>query len=320
MASFVSYMLRVNFSIIIIKMTTSNTTSDLSTASELLFNDDTFHWDKKAQGLLLSSYFYGYIFPNLLGGSLAEIYGGRKVIFAAMFLSAVITAISPFAAHDNFIYMFIMRLVLGILAGFFYPASHQVISKWAPPDEKGKFVFALMGGVFGTVITWPLTGFLIEHFGWRMGFHVPAAFAFIIAFLWLYFVHDSPESHPRISKVEKEMIESSIGCSSINKKAFPPLQDVFKCPRFYSLMFLHFGGTFGLFFLLTAAPKFMSEVLQFKLTEAGILSSIPYLARLIFGFVFGSIGDLLKHKNILSTTSIRKIFCIFCKLINFCQI
>lgn len=289
--------------------TTNVTSSDLIAHGD----DDTFDWDKKSQGLLLSAYFYGYIFPNLLGGSLAEIYGARKIIFIAMFLSAVITSLSPFAASDNFIFMFIMRLLLGVLAGFFYPASHQLISKWAPIDEKGKFVFTLMGGIFGTLITWPLSGFLAEHYGWRSGFHIPAVVAFLIAFLWLYFVHDSPSSHPRISKGEKELIEKSLGTSSASKKAWPPMQDVLTSPSFYALLLLHFGGTFGLFFLITAAPKFMSEVLRFKLTEAGILSSLPYLARLIFGFIFSSAGDFLKSKNILSTTSIRKTFCVFCE-------
>lgn len=309
MASFVSYMLRVNFSIIIIKMSSNSNATDTSVHED----EETFDWDKKSQGLLLSAYFYGYIFPNLLGGTLAEIYGARKLIFIAMFLSAVVTSLSPFAASDNFVFMFIMRLILGFLAGFLYPASHQLISKWAPPDEKGKFVFTLMGGIFGTVIGWPLTGFLSEHYGWRMGFHVPAAITFLIAFLWLYFVHDSPAAHPRISKGEKEFLEKTLGTPSTGKKAWPPMQHVLTCPRFYALLLLHFGGTFGLFFLITAAPKFMSEVLQFKLTEAGILSSLPYLARLIFGYVFGSAGDFLKKREILSTTMIRKTFCIFCK-------
>lgn len=287
-----------------------STTSNATTAHG---DDDTFEWDKKSQGLLLSAYFYGYIFPNLLGGSLAEIYGARKVIFIAMFLSSVVTSLSPFAASDNFIFMFIMRMILGILAGFFYPASHQLISKWSPPDEKGKFVFTLMGGIFGTVISWPLTGYLAENYGWRTGFHIPAAVSFVISFLWLYLVHDSPSTHTRISKEEKDMIEKSLGGTSTNKKAWPPMQDVLTCPKFYSLLLLHFGGTFGLFFLITAAPKFMSEVLKFKLTEAGILSSLPYLARLIFGYIFGSAGDFLKQKNILSTTGIRKTFCVFCE-------
>jgi ACS family sodium-dependent inorganic phosphate cotransporter len=277
--------------------------------------DDYFAWDKQAQGLLLSAYFYGYIFPNLFGGSLAEIYGARKVIFIALFISSIITGISPFAASDNFIYMFIMRLILGLMGGFLYPASHQLISKWAPFEEKGKFVSTLLGGVFGTMITWPLTGYLSEAYGWRLGFYVPAIVGIIISFLWLYFVHDSPETHPRIAKSEKELIEKSLGPSIKNKKSWPPMNLVLTSPAFYSLLLLHFGGTFGLFFLITAAPKFMSEVLKFNLTEAGLLSSLPYLARLIFGYFFGSIGDMLKAKKVLSTTSIRKTFCIFCKLI-----
>ncbi len=146
----------------------ANSTSDLNDHGD----DDIFDWDKKAQGLLLSAYFYGYIFPNLLGGILAEIYGARKVIFIAMLSSSIVTLLSPFAAHDNFLYMFIMRLVLGFLAGFFYPASHQLISKWSVQEEKGKFVSCLLGGVFGSVVGFPLTGYLVENYSWRAGFQV----------------------------------------------------------------------------------------------------------------------------------------------------
>ncbi|KAL7050318.1 hypothetical protein ACKWTF_004034 [Chironomus riparius] len=337
MASFISYMLRVNFSIIIIKMsadtnaTTIQINSSLTASSSdlLLTNetdvvyrsshnddDDQFNWDKKAQGLLLSAYFYGYLFPNLIGGSLAEMYGGRKVVFFTMLISSIITALSPFAAHNNFIFMFIMRFVLGLMGGFLYPALHQIISKWAPFEEKGKFVSTLMGGVFGTVISWPLTGYITEHFGWRHAFYAPAVLSMLISFVWLYFVHDSPTVHPRITKAEKELIEKSLGAVKTDKKKhWPPMNHVLKSLPFYSLVFLHFGGTFGLFFLITAAPKFMSEVLKFKLTEAGILSSLPYLARLIAGYIFGSIGDTLRHKKILGTTAIRKSFCIFSHII-----
>lgn len=118
MASFTSYMLRVNFSIIIIAMTKSD---DLNVAEKLIDVHpdadihDTFNWSKKDQGLLLSAYFYGYIFPNLLGGFLSEKFGGRKVIFIAMLLSSVVTGLSPFAASDNFIFMFSARVVLGVL-------------------------------------------------------------------------------------------------------------------------------------------------------------------------------------------------------------
>lgn len=117
MASFVSYMLRVNFSIIIISMSASTEKfiGNLTQNGTDIITNDKFNWSKKDQGLLLSAYFYGYIFPNLLGGFLSEKFGGRKVIFVGMFLSAIVTGLSPFAANDNFIFMFGARLVLGVL-------------------------------------------------------------------------------------------------------------------------------------------------------------------------------------------------------------
>lgn len=55
------------------------------------------------------------------------------------------------------------------------------------------------------------------------------------------------------------------------------------------------------------------KVLGFKLSHAGILASLPYLARFIAGFVFGALGDVARKKEWMSVTAIRKFFCIFCE-------
>lgn len=82
---------------------------------------------------------------------------------------------------------------------------------------------------------------------------------------------------------------------------------------FLSLIALHFGSLWGLFFLLTAAPEFMNKVLRFDLTNAGILASLPHLARFLTGFGFGYIGDTIRRRQWMTPTTIRKVFCIFCK-------
>lgn len=101
--------------------------------------------------------------------------------------------------------------------GVLYPALHNLISKWAPPDERGKFISALLGGTFGTVVTWPLSGILVEHFGWVYAFYVPAILTALITILWFFVVYDSPNDHPRISKEEKEYIQNALG-GAISKK------------------------------------------------------------------------------------------------------
>lgn len=93
----------------------------------------------------------------------------------------------------------------------------------------------------------------------------------------------------------------------------PPYKNIFLSIPFWALIILHFGNLWGLYFLMTAGPKFMSSVLGFNLGHTGILSALPYLARLIFGFIFGLIGDFIRKRKLLSTSVVRKGFILFCK-------
>lgn len=104
--------------------------------------------------------------------------------------------------------------------GVLYPALHNLISKWAPPVERGKFISSLLGGTFGTVITWPMSGILIENLGWVWAFYVPAVVTIFLTIVWYTIVYDSPTEHPRISTAEREYIEKSLGDNISKKKVF----------------------------------------------------------------------------------------------------
>lgn len=119
---------------------------------------------------------------------------------------------------------------------------------------------ALLGGTFGTVITWPVAGILMETLGWVWAFYVPGLVTALFTFAWYYVISDTPADHPRISCEEMEFIEHSIGDSVSKKKVSPPVLRLLISLPFWSLMLLHFGNVYGLYFLITAAPKFMSEV------------------------------------------------------------
>lgn len=86
-----------------------------------------------------------------------------------------------------------------------------MISRWAPPAEKGKFVAALMGNTLGTVITWPLLGAVIRSIGWVWAFIIPAVITTIWAVIWFFTVSDSPSDHWWITDEERDYITSSFG-------------------------------------------------------------------------------------------------------------
>jgi MFS transporter, ACS family, solute carrier family 17 (sodium-dependent inorganic phosphate cotransporter), other len=188
-----------------------------------------------------------------------------------------------------------------------------LVSRWAPKDEKGKFISALLGGALGNVITWVMLGPIIKTFGWQFGFYIPALITLVFVLMWYILVADSPADHSSISKKEREYIQDSLGDSVSKSKSLPPVLSVLSSIPFYALLILHYGSLWGLYFLQTAAPMFMTEALKFDLSAAGNFSSLPPLARLLAGFGFGAIGDFIRRRNFMKVTIIRKSFCLFCK-------
>lgn len=57
--------------------------------------DGYYEWDEKTQGLILSSFFYGYIVTHLPGGIIAEKFGGKYSLGLGILSTAFFTLITP---------------------------------------------------------------------------------------------------------------------------------------------------------------------------------------------------------------------------------
>ncbi|XP_061379217.1 uncharacterized transporter slc-17.2-like isoform X2 [Danaus plexippus] len=275
----------------------------------------TFDWTKDQQATILGSYFWCYPITSLIGGMASERWGPRYVVLITSLVSAILTALSPAAARLDYVALVIIRFFLGCAGGFIYPSLHCLVARWAPPAEKGKFVSAMMGGTLGTVVTWSLTGPLLERFGWASAFYVPAGLTFIWCGFWWYLVADTPSEHPRISASERKYILDALGDKVKKSKGLPPFRRIITSFPFLAMVILHFGNLWGLYFIMTVGPKFVSSVLGFELSAAGIISALPYLARLILATIFGAIGDCILSRKLMTTTTIRKFFCLFSHII-----
>ncbi|XP_047521898.1 sialin-like isoform X1 [Pieris napi] len=272
---------------------------------------ETFNWTMDQQGTIIGAYFWCYPFTSLVGGMAAERWGPRYVVLVTVLVSGVLTALSPAAARLSYTALVVIRFFLGSAGGFTYPALHALVAQWAPPAEKGKFVSAMMGGTLGIVATWSLTGPLMEKFGWASAFYVPAALSFIWCGFWWYLVADTPKEHPRISNDEKKYIMEALGDKVKKSKGLPPFKKICTSFPFLAMIILHYGNVWGLYFVMTVGPKFVSSVLNFELQAAGVISALPYLARLLLATVFGSLGDCILARKMMTTTTIRKFFCLF---------
>lgn len=283
------------------------------------FNDDGeiqsngFDWSSEAQGVILGAFFWGQLISCAPGGLIAEKYGPTKTIFFTMLVASACNCAIPAVAEIHWTAVVAFRFVMGLMGGVVYPSLHCLISKWAPPEEKGKFVGALLGGSLGTVLTWPLLGLLIEQWGWSWAFFVPAFIAALWSWLWNICVSDMPSLHKGIKDTERKYIEESLKASKVstNDGVLPPYLRILSSLATWALIVAHFGNCWGLFFLMTSGPRYMATVLGFNLSGSGLISALPYLARMLFGIFFGLLGDNIKKRNWMSTTAIRKSFIVF---------
>ena len=73
-----------------------------------------FDWGNEIQGHLLSSYSYGYIIGNVLGGPMCEYFGAKKVMAVALILTGLSQLASPYASGTSPWLLFFCQLVVGI--------------------------------------------------------------------------------------------------------------------------------------------------------------------------------------------------------------
>ena len=100
----------------------------------------------------------------------------------------------------------ISRFVIGLAGGVVFPTCHAMVGKWSPPDEKSRFVWSLLGGTFGTILSYPFIASIAENINWQAAWYIPSLIMIVWVILWWFLAYDSPDEHPRITEVEKNYI------------------------------------------------------------------------------------------------------------------
>jgi EmrB/QacA subfamily drug resistance transporter len=148
-------------------------------------------WVVESYALLLASLL-------LVGGSLGDLYGRRKIFVGGVILFAVASGCCGIASSIT--WLIFARAIQGIGAALLVPGSLAIISASFPADVRGRAIGTWSGFTAITAAIGPvLGGWLIEHASWRWVFFINLPLAAIVVILTLWKV---PESrHERISRV-----------------------------------------------------------------------------------------------------------------------
>ena len=251
-----------------------------------------YNWNATQFGLVSTAFFMGYVCTQLLGGWLADRFGGGKIVIFGAIWWSIFVFITPFGATLGL--MIAIRIFMGMGEGVSLPAMSTIIAQWIPKKESGlAWGVSIMGVSIGIALAMPLSAGIINVWGWEMVFHVFAFLAPIWVIIWWKFGKDKPEDHPTISAEELTYIRSGQGGQMDNSSKGVQLttKDIFSTPSVWTGAISFFCTNYLFYLFMTWLPTYFVKGRGFEMSTSAIYTMMPYMVATITYPLGGWLAD-----------------------------
>lgn len=245
-------------------------------------NGGEFSWSANTQGILLGSFYYGYLPMQFVTGRTAELFGTKWLVAGSMGISLAINGLTPLMARTNVELLIVSRVVLGAAQSTTW-TIYSLGTNWVPHQERGIFYAACsVGANAGCMISTSLTGYLVDYGfsgGWPSAFYVSALLTAAWLVLWICFVKDTPEEHHLISQAELDYIlENNEKESTQQSPRSAPWKDLLTSVPLWCWVAAKVAGQWCNGILYLKLPAYLTDILGFSLTVNGLIDSVFILA------------------------------------------
>ncbi|MCZ6887760.1 MAG: ACS family MFS transporter [Gammaproteobacteria bacterium] len=286
-AVFVCYIDRVNISVAIIPMS------------------QEMGWDFETQGIVLSSFFFGYLLTQIVGGRLADRYGGKVVLGAGVLLWSLFTILTPPAAVWGLGILLVARIAMGMGEAVTFPSFYSLYARWIPTAERTRAIALTNSGIpLGTIFALLVTPVIVQTLGWEWAFYIFGGVGVIWFALWHSFVTAKPADHPTITGDELAFIRANAPTQEIAEA--PPWKEFLKRGPVWAIIVAHFCNNWSLYVLLSWLPLFVTQGLGVEFESVGVFTMMPHIASFIFLNVAGNIADRMIRSG-MDIGRVRKI-------------
>uniref|UniRef100_A0A0D9WH66 Major facilitator superfamily (MFS) profile domain-containing protein n=1 Tax=Leersia perrieri TaxID=77586 RepID=A0A0D9WH66_9ORYZ len=264
-------------------------------------------WSSSFLGIVQSSFLWGYVFSSMVGGALADRYGGKKVMAGAAALWSLATFLTPWAASQSTMMLLAVRALFGLAEGVAFPTMSTFLPKWFPIHERATAVGISMGGFhLGNVISFLATPIIMSHIGLAGTFAFFASLGYLWLSLWMFNVESDPLDSRTISKSELQLILAGRSASKVQGSKFPSLREILSKIEMWAIIVANVVNNWGYFVLLSWMPVYFKTVYNVNLKQAAWFSAIPWAVMALSGYVAGASADFL-IKSGFSVARVRKI-------------
>ncbi|KAH8328121.1 hypothetical protein KR067_004138, partial [Drosophila pandora] len=266
-----------------------------------------FEWSEKLQGIILGSFYIGYIITHIPGGIMADKYGAKWVLGLGILLTAIFSFLTPLSIKwGEAPALIVLRVLMGLGEGTTIPAVSVLLSCWAPATERGKLgTLVIGGGIVGSILGNLFSALILNSYDWPWVFYFFGGVAVLWFILFTLLCYSYPHSHPFIKPKEREYLMSEM--PQPKEKPPVPWKAILTNVPMWALIICQIGHDWGLFVMVADLPKYMSNVMNFPIKSNGLYSSLPFIVMWIVALCSGVTADAIIKNECMSTTNVRKI-------------
>ena len=260
-----------------------------------------FKWNANTQGVVLSSFFYGYSISMIPFAFIGRKYGRIRVVGICMLLASILTLLSPVILRRSFVGFIVFRILIGFLTGCFFTSMKGLWGIWAPVTERGILVGIQQSGCpFALLLVYYIGGYLTQVCGWTTVFYVTGVSSAVWSVIWMLFIYDTPDEHPRISLEEKSIIESSLASErqATVEGNSGSLATLFSSFSVWMTSFVFFFADVSDVFVYIMLSTYLAESYDLDVATTDGITSIIFVIQLVANPVLGLVLDFIISRGV----------------------
>ncbi len=249
-------------------------------------------------GLVFSAFSWSYAALQIPGGIFLDRFGTRLTYFIAIAFWSFFTGLM--GAVGSLTALILTRIGVGAFEAPCFPANSRVLATWFPQHERARAnsVYSVGMTVGMGFLSLPLF-WITQRFGWRGLFFIVGGIGIVFSFVW-WALYRNPSESTTVNRAELDYIEAGGG----GEYKGQPLD--FKW-RYVAALLRHrqvigasigqFGGNSTLVFFLTWFPTYLVRARGMTFLQAGIMTSVPYIASAVGVVLGGFVSDTMLKRT-----------------------
>lgn len=261
------------------------------------------HFSHAMVGVILSAFFWGYMFMQIPAGWLTDHFGPGKTILGSGILWGIFQIITGFLSSGTA--FMTVRALLGVSESPIYPAGAKLQSVWLTKNERTRGAAIIDAGApFGTAVGGSIIVLFLTLFGgWRGALAGAGVMTIIIVLMCYKFTCTTPNTNTMINESERDYINKSLKEEYESEKKLQKDGKISAGLSRYFRSFTFWGMTLGFicdgfiwYGIMTWGPMYLSQVFYVNILTVGTSVFIIYGVGVVGEICGGFFIDYLRQK------------------------